>query len=86
MVTKEQALTAETFHYTGQHLCTRTTGPRGGVTEHITIARRNGRTQTWQRAPGRFRVPVKHGLRTYGAITEWNADQWHTADTCPLNA
>lgn len=26
MITKEQALTADTFHYTGRHLCTRTVG------------------------------------------------------------
>jgi hypothetical protein len=30
----------------------------------------NGRPQTWKRSPERVRVPVKHGLYTYDAITE----------------
>lgn len=34
--------------------------------------RRNGRTQAWKRDPSRFRIPVKAGLRAYGAITEDN--------------
>ena len=36
-------------------------------------ARRNGKTQLWQRTPGKFRIPVKAGLRVYracGEITE----------------
>ena len=32
--------------------------------------RRNGKTQLWQRTPGKFRIPVKAGLRIYGEITE----------------
>ena len=32
--------------------------------------RRNGKTQLWQRTPGKFRIPVKAGLRVYGEITE----------------
>jgi hypothetical protein len=32
--------------------------------------RRNGRTQLWQRTPGKFRIPVKAGIRSYGEITE----------------
>ena len=33
-------------------------------------ARRNGKTQLWQRTPGKFRIPVKAGLRVYSEITE----------------
>ena len=84
MITKDQALTAQEFHYTGRHNCTRYTGPRGAVKEHITVARRNGATQVWKRFPTRFRVPVKHGLRDYGEITDINADDWHIAADCPL--
>lgn len=32
--------------------------------------RRNGVTKLWARSPGRFRIPIKAGLRTYGEITE----------------
>ena len=32
--------------------------------------RRNGKTQLWQRTPGKFRIPVKDGLRVYSEITE----------------
>jgi hypothetical protein len=30
--------------------------------------RRNGATRTWKRSPERFYIPVKAGLKTYGAI------------------
>ncbi len=30
----------------------------------------NGRLQTWKRDPNRFRLPIKHGLYAYSAITE----------------
>lgn len=32
----------------------------------------SGRCQTWVRQPAKFRLPVKHGLYQYGAITETN--------------
>jgi hypothetical protein len=32
--------------------------------------RRNGQTQTWKTRPSEFRIPVKAGLKSYGAITE----------------
>jgi len=85
MVTKEEALTANTFHYTGRHACRRAVGPRGGIIEHITTARRNGATKTWKTAAERFRVPVKWKFYEYGEITQENANEWHTAENCPLN-
>ncbi len=30
----------------------------------------NGEVQTWKRAPGRVRVPLKHGLYAYDYLTE----------------
>ena len=33
-------------------------------------ARRNGKTKTWVREPGRFEIPVKAGLKAYGRITQ----------------
>ena len=85
MITKAQAITAHTFHFTGHHACSRTIGPRGGVTERITVARRTGTTTTWKRTPQRFSVPVMHGLYEHSTITDFNAHNWHTADDCPLN-
>jgi hypothetical protein len=34
--------------------------------------RRNGRTQFWKRAPHRFRVPIKAGLRSCADLNEAN--------------
>lgn len=82
MVTLEQALSADTFHFGD---CTRTVGPRGGVRVRMVVARRNGRTQTWKRNPDAFRVPVKAGLRDYGAITDTTAHRFHAAAECPLD-
>lgn len=84
MVTKEQALTANYFHYTGRHQCTRTVGPRGGITERITNVRRNGDTKTWVTRPAEFRVPIKYGMYEYAYIDHTNAGDFHTADECPL--
>ena len=71
MITRAQALTASRFHENHE--------PAGKIYEH----RRNGSTQTWKTRPDEFRVPVKYGLRGYGAITELNADQFHVAEECP---
>ena len=39
-----------------------------------TIAwRANGKCQTWKTRPEDFKLPVKHGLYTYGYITQDNA-------------
>ena len=83
-MTRDEALYADTFHFTGRHPCARIVGPRGGITEAITVAQRNGMTQTWKRDQTRFRVPVKHGFYEYAQITNDNAANWHTEATCPL--
>ncbi len=46
---------------------------------------RNGKTQTWKSAPrlNEFRIPVKYGLYSYGAINHNNADEFHLASECP---
>ena len=41
-------------------------------------ARRNGRTKTWKRQPGKFRIPVKYGFYEYFYIDNNNADEWST--------
>jgi hypothetical protein len=85
MVTKQQAMTATTFHYTGKGPCTRTVGPRGGITTRIIAVRRSGKTQTWKRDTARFRTPVRYGLYENTEITQDNAHDWHTEADCPLN-
>lgn len=82
MITKAQALTATEFHADN---CTKHVGPRGGTTIHCEVWRRNGKTQTWVTRPNEFRIPVKHGLYAYGAISHTTAPYFHTAEDCPLH-
>lgn len=60
MVTKEQAVTANEFIHTL-------------VCGKVERWRRNGKTQVWKTRPNEFKVPVKHGLYSYGYITQDNA-------------
>jgi hypothetical protein len=83
MVTKEQAMVANMFHH-GE--CTRTEGPRGGVTIRVEQWRRNGKTKTWKTRPTEWSVPIKYGLRDCAYISQRNADEFHTAEDCPLVA
>jgi hypothetical protein len=80
MITKAEALTEREFHLG----CTRTVGPKGGVTHHALIWRRNGQTKTYKTRPEDFLVPVKFGLYQYGYITPANADQFVAGSTCPV--
>lgn len=36
-----------------------------------------GKVQLWKRSPQRIRVPLKHGLYTYGAITEHTLENFN---------
>jgi hypothetical protein len=80
MITYDEAMTAREFHRN----CTETIGPRGGCTVKTEVWRRNGRTKTWKRSPGKFQIPVKYGLRAYDYITEEYADQFVTRANCPV--
>lgn len=79
MVTKEQAVTARTFH--GRN-CLWIVGPRGGRRFLGEVWRRHGATQTYKRRPDAFRVPIKRGLWEYAYITESNARDFHVASEC----
>jgi hypothetical protein len=87
MVTKDQAMRAGStwggadFHY-GE--CTRTVGPRGGVTVRTETWRVNGKCKVWKTRPAEFSLPVKFGLRDFGYITDRNAAEFHLASECPL--
>ena len=39
-------------------------------------ARVNGQVKTWKTMPDRVKVPFKHGLYTYGYVTEDNLRDW----------
>lgn len=47
--------------------------------------RRNGKTQTWKREPSRYRIPVKAGLKTYGALDEHDDYELRISDTKPTD-
>ena len=72
MVTKEQAMT-----------CTRFKQVKGianisPLTEYVLSKpltwRANGKCKTWKRDLERFSLPVKHGLYSYGYLTDSNAN------------
>jgi hypothetical protein len=85
MITKDDAVTTTygvELHY---GTCSKNIGPRGGVTIRQYAVRVTGTCQTWKTRPNDFRLPVKHGLSTYGAITHDNAQLFHFAADCNLN-
>lgn len=77
-ISQEQADTADIFHDPRVRPCESRTGPIRW--------RRNGVTKRWKREPLRFRLPVKHGLSSYGQIeNESNAAYFmHTGADCPV--
>ena len=81
MVTKEEALTSNEFHY---GTCALIIGPRGGTTLHRILYRRNGKTRTWKTRPLKWSVPTKQGLYDYHTIRSGSAVYWHTAEACPI--
>ena len=69
MVTKEVAMTKSYF-------------------EHITAknadgtplrCRKNGACKVWKTRPDNFKLPVKHGLKDYFYIDNFNAQEWSVA-------
>jgi hypothetical protein len=72
-ITKEDAIKGGIFHHTPA--CN-----PGRLPERW---RSNGKCQTWKTRPDEFRLPVKHGLRDYGYITEREAHEFHRAEDCP---
>ena len=86
MLTTEQVLALRpgaSLHFDD---CTRTVGPRGGVTLKVKRCRVNGAVKLWKTRPGEYRVPVKHGLRDCGYITPDNVRRFHLPADCPTGA
>jgi hypothetical protein len=49
-------------------------------------ARVNGKCRTWARSPSKFEVPIKHGLRDCGYLTDGNAHAWALGNgTAPVH-
>ena len=81
MITKEQAVElgnawgqATLYHYAMRN-----------ADKTALRVRVNGKCKVWKRDPKRFQLPVKHGLRDCGYITERNAREWFTFDPTKLN-
>lgn len=71
MITREQALTLDTFHTPAISM------------RHCYVWRRNGQTQTWKTRPNDYRVPVKFGLYSYDQITQKQAHAYYAPTDCP---
>lgn len=83
MVTKEQAMTCRYFlqikipvkrgiYFDNGRLVERYDLPNAVDCKPIKW-RVNGKCKTWKRNPERFQLPIKHGLYSYGYITNENA-------------
>jgi len=71
------------LHYTGRQSCTRTVGPRGGVTTNVVTFKVTGQPKTWKNSADRVKVPVKFGLYEHAYLTEMNLSDFHLASDCP---
>lgn len=65
MITKEQALTERSFREI------KPVNPP--LNTHFKKWRVNGKCKTWKTRPDEFKLPIKHGLWTYGYLTHENA-------------
>lgn len=74
MITLEQAKTLKP----GDILCGASRGSDGN---HHRF-RVSGQVTTWKRSPERVRVPLKHGLYVYTALTENDLDYVTLAKEC----
>jgi hypothetical protein len=73
-VTPETAMTASTFYHR-----TKRYSAKNGKGRAIQV-RRMGATKTWKRQPGKFRIPVKFGMKDSFYIDNDNANEWLTEE------
>ena len=81
MITKEQALTCTSFKQTKAILTHEPQHLKQVASYQLDKPinwRANGKCKTWKRSPERFQLPIKHGLYSYGYITEENAHLFET--------
>lgn len=67
MMTKDEALRADNFHY-------------GDCSVKIERWRRNGKNKLWKTRPNDFHIPIKHGLRWYSYINQDTIRWYHVAE------
>lgn len=82
MVTKEQAATATSFKQTRIPVANygRVYAGQDSVCIDKPINwRANGKLKTWKRDTTRFSLPIKHGLYSYGYITNDNCHLFEVA-------
>lgn len=84
MITKEQAMTADNFiqvyEMLGERKLDATSFQTWFIPNGLTKAldkprnwRRNGKTKVWKTRPDEFKIPIKHGMYSYGYIDNTNA-------------
>lgn len=83
MVTKEQAMNCKNFLQVKMPVKHGIFFDNGRLVERYDVPnavdckpirwRANGKCKTWKRDTARFQLPIKHGLYSYGYITEENA-------------
>lgn len=69
MITKEQALTATRF----KEVAPASVNPPLNTHTKQRCWRANGKCKVWKRDKNRFQLPIKHGLYSYGYLTNDNA-------------
>lgn len=74
MITKEQAMTLNDFHF-------QISNPKNKHYLGWRRCRRSGMTKTWKTRPEEFKVPVKYGLYESFYITHENAGEFYTNPT-----
>lgn len=65
----------------------------GDIFHHITLrnadgtplrVRVTGKCGTWKRQPEKFRLPVRHGLKSNGCISELNGHKWAITEAAAI--
>jgi hypothetical protein len=77
MITKEQAMIVKSFKQV--YAATYNSFSHPSPLDTPIAWRANGKCKVWKRSPDRFSLPVKHGLYSYGYITEENANLFEPA-------
>ncbi len=83
MITFEQAQKLGRGSEIHEDGCRLHVGPRGRKTFFIQRWRVNGRIKLWKKSPNKFKLPIKHGYRSWAVLDEYNSGFFHIAAECP---
>lgn len=81
-MTAEQAMALTRGQEIHAGTCTKHIGSHGGVHERHEVWRVNGKMHKRKGVGLRFTVPIKHGLRDFMYLTEYNRKEFHLASEC----